>query len=116
VEKCITFCRQLGVPIAGVVENMSGFVCPDCGREVNIFAAGGGESLAERFGIPFLGKIPLDPDIVKSGDEEQPYIYFYPKTKTAGVFDKIVQRIISFENGARTCAGCESAQGRSERL
>ncbi len=94
VEKCITFCRQMNLPIAGVIENMSGFVCPDCGKEVNIFASGGGADLANRFGIPFLGKIPLDPDIVKSGDEEQPYIYFYSKTKTAEKFDEIVEQII----------------------
>ena len=99
VEKCITFCRQLNVPIAGVIENMSGFVCPDCGKEVNIFASGGGEGLAERFGIPFLGKIPLDPDIVKSGDEEQPYVRFYSKTRTAVKFGEIVDRIVSFKKG-----------------
>ena len=96
VEKCITFCRQLNLPIAGIVENMSGFICPSCGEEVNIFSSGGGERLAERFGLPLLGKIPLDPDIVKSGDEERPYIYFYSKTKTAERFDEIVERIVTF--------------------
>ena len=109
VEKCITFCRQLNVPIAGVIENMSGFICPDCGKEVNIFASGGGMDLAERFGIPFLGKIPLDPDIVKSGDEEKPYIYFYSKTKTAEKFDEIVERIVSFGKGEKTPSASEVA-------
>ncbi len=97
VEKCITFCRQMNLPIAGVVENMSGFVCPHCGNEVNIFSSGGGEKLAQSYGIPFLGSIPLDPDIVKSGDEEQPYIYFYSKTKTALKFDEVVERIVSYK-------------------
>ncbi len=104
VEKCITFCRQMDLPVAGIVENMSGFVCPDCGKEVNIFASGGGMRLAERFGIPFLGKIPLDPDIVKSGDEEQPYVHFYPKTKTAERFSEIVERIISSGDSKETGA------------
>jgi ATP-binding protein involved in chromosome partitioning len=99
VEKCITFCRQLNLPIAGIIENMSGFVCPHCNTEVDIFSIGGGESLAERFRLPFLGKIPLDPDIVKSGDEEQPYVYFYSKTKTADKFDEIVAQIVAFGMG-----------------
>jgi MinD superfamily P-loop ATPase len=76
---------------------MSGFVCPHCGKEVDIFSSGGGERLAKNYGIPFLGSIPLDPDIVKSGDEEQPYMYFYSKTKTAQKFDEIVERIAHFK-------------------
>lgn len=97
VEKCITFCRQLNLPIAGIIENMSGFVCPHCGKEVDIFSTGGGVKLAESYGIPFLGTIPLDPDIVKSGDEERPYMYFYSKTKTAERFDEIVDKTMDFE-------------------
>jgi len=95
VEKCITFCRQLELPIAGIIENMSGFVCPHCGKEVDIFSSGGGQNLAMAYNIPFLGSIPLDPDIVKSGDAEQPYIYLYSQTKTAQRFDEIVDRIVS---------------------
>ena len=109
VEKCITFCRQLNLSIAGVIENMSGFVCPDCGKTVDIFSSGGGEKLAERFGIPLLGKIPLDPDIVKSGDEEKPYIYFYSKTKTAEKFDEIVERIVRFGKGEKAQSGSGAA-------
>jgi ATP-binding protein involved in chromosome partitioning len=97
VEKCITFCRQVGLPVTGIVENMSGYVCPHCGKEVNIFSSGGGEKLAKDYGIPFLGSIPLDPDIVKSGDEEKPYMYFYTGTKTAQRFDEIVDKIMYFE-------------------
>lgn len=96
VEKCITFCQQLKLPIAGVVENMSGFVCPNCGQEVNIFSSGGGEKLAKQYGVPFLGSIPLDPDIVKCGDEERPYMFFYSKSKTAQKFDEIVDRIANY--------------------
>jgi Mrp family chromosome partitioning ATPase len=65
VEKSITFCRHLGLPVFGIVENMSGFVCPHCGQEVDIFSSGGGKRLSERFGVPFLGSIPLDPDVVE---------------------------------------------------
>jgi len=98
VEKCITFCRQLELPIAGIIENMSGFICPHCGKEVDIFSSGGGQNLARVYGVPFLGSIPLDPDIVKSGDTETPYIYFYSQTNTAQRFDEIVEQIIKSES------------------
>jgi len=98
VEKCITFCKQLNLPVAGIIENMSGFVCPNCGTESQIFSSGGGKILAEKFGVPLLGTIPLDPDIVKSGDEERPYMFFYSKTKTAQKFDAIVEKIVGSDN------------------
>ena len=93
VEKSITFCEQLGLSVTGIIENMSGFVCPHCGQEVEIFSSGGGRRLAQKFGVPFLGAIPLDPDIVRSGDEGQPYVHFYPTTKTAQKFDEIVEHL-----------------------
>jgi ATP-binding protein involved in chromosome partitioning len=114
VEKCVVFCRQLGLPVAGIVENMSGFVCSHCGEEVNVFSAGGGERLAKQYGVPFLGKIPLDPDIVKSGDEEQPYMYFYSKTKTAERFDEIVERTIQFKRDETPAK--ESESGKDEPI
>jgi Mrp family chromosome partitioning ATPase/predicted Fe-Mo cluster-binding NifX family protein len=102
VEKCITFCKQLELPVMGIVENMSGFVCPHCGTTVDIFSKGGGEVLAKRYGIPFLGSIPLDPDIARSGDEEKPYVYFYSKSIAAKVFDDIVERIAHLEKSEQT--------------
>ncbi len=93
VAKCVTFCNQLAMPIAGIIENMSGFVCPHCNGEVDIFSSGGGQRLANRLGVPFLGRIPIDPAVVKSGDEGEPYVYFYPKTKTASRFEEIVVTI-----------------------
>ncbi len=113
VEKCITFCRQLNLPIAGIIENMSGFVCPHCGKEVDIFSTGGGRKLAENYGVPFLGTIPLDPDIVKSGDEERPYMYFYSKTKTAQRFDEIVDKTMGFERPGVDVAKKDVASGSS---
>ncbi len=64
--------------------------------------------MAERFGLPFLGRIPLDPDIVKSGDEEQPYMYFYSKTKTAGKFDEIVEKIVAFKKSEQAAESGET--------
>jgi ATP-binding protein involved in chromosome partitioning len=94
VEKCVTFCRQLKLPIAGIIENMSGYVCPHCGKETDIFSRGGGETLALKYGIPFLGKIPLDPAIVQSGDEGRPAAYFLKDSETAKRFDAIASIIV----------------------
>ncbi len=99
VEKCITFCGEVSLRVAGIVENMSGFICPHCGEQVDIFSSGGGERLAERFHVPFLGRIPLDPDVVKSGDREEPYVMAYPKTATAERFGEVVERILAPEPG-----------------
>ena len=67
-RKCIDFCAQLHVPIAGVIENMSAFVCPDCGAEHAIFASGGGARLAAGAGVPLLAEIPLDPKFLARCD------------------------------------------------
>jgi len=63
VRKEITFCKKVGLPILGLIENMSGFRCPTCAECTNIFSKGGGESLATLTEIPFLGRIPIDPSI-----------------------------------------------------
>jgi ATP-binding protein involved in chromosome partitioning len=66
--------RQVKVDIVGLVENMSFFVCPHCQHEVDIFSKGGGERTAKQFGIPFLGRVELDPDIRKAGDSGRPIV------------------------------------------
>lgn len=68
VQKAITFCRQLNMPVAGIIENMSGFICPNCGERVDIFKTGGGEKLARKSGVNFLGRIPILPKIVEESD------------------------------------------------
>lgn len=74
VRKCVTFCHKLNVPIVGVVENMSGFVCPKCGETVEIFKSGGGESMAKDMEIPFIAKIPMDPEIMELSDAGRPVV------------------------------------------
>lgn len=69
VRKSITFVNKLKIPVLGVIENMSGFICPHCKKKLNIFKAGGGKKAADDFNVPFLGSIPLDPTIVEKGDE-----------------------------------------------
>jgi Mrp family chromosome partitioning ATPase len=74
VRKSINFCRHVKMKIVGIVENMSGFVCPHCDKQVEIFKSGGGEKLSREFGIPFLGRIPVDPKVVIAGDDGKPYL------------------------------------------
>ncbi|HDM88465.1 MAG TPA: ATP-binding protein, partial [Candidatus Bathyarchaeota archaeon] len=74
VKKAVSFARQLKTRILGVIENMSGFICPNCGAEINIFKVGGGEKIANEMGIPFLGRIPIDPKICEDSDEGTPFI------------------------------------------
>jgi Mrp family chromosome partitioning ATPase/predicted Fe-Mo cluster-binding NifX family protein len=68
VRRSIGFARQLNLPVLGVVENMSGFVCPECGKRVDIFGAGGGAAMAEEMSVPFLGRVPMDADMVAASD------------------------------------------------
>jgi len=69
VRKSISFCKTVKMDIVGLIENMSGFICPHCGEEMDLFGSGGGEKTSAAAGIHFLGKIPFDPNIVKCGDE-----------------------------------------------
>jgi ATP-binding protein involved in chromosome partitioning len=71
VRKSITFCRQLNVPVLGLIENMSGFACPKCGEISPIFGSGGGERIAADMGVPFLGAVPIDPRVGSAGDTER---------------------------------------------
>ncbi len=73
-RKSINFCKQMGVPVLGVVENMSGMACPHCGGAVEVFKQGGGERAAAEMGVPFLGRLPLDADIAQRGDSGQPLV------------------------------------------
>ena len=73
VRKSINFCRQVNMKIMGVVENMSGFACPHCGKKISIFGSGGGKIMAHQMGVPFLGEIPLDAQMVEMGDKGRLY-------------------------------------------
>jgi len=94
VRKSITFCRQLNLPVVGVIENMSGFVCPNCGTETRIFKSGGGEEMAKEMKTKFLGSIPIEPRLVDSTDEGEPYLVKTKDSATAKAFAKIVKSIL----------------------
>ena len=93
VRKSISFCRQLHVPVLGVIENMSGFVCPKCGEITQILPAGGGRKIAADMKVPFLGAIPMDPDIAQSGDEGRAFIHHYASSPTAKLMQDILDKI-----------------------
>lgn len=93
VRKSISFCRQLDLNILGIVENMSGFVCPHCGEVTEIFAGNAGEKLAERYGLPLLGKIPIDPAVSTGGDAGNPFARVNSETPAAKSFAGIVKAI-----------------------
>jgi Mrp family chromosome partitioning ATPase len=92
-RKCVQFLRQLKTPILGIVENMSGFTCPHCGKNVDIFKTGGGEKAAGELGIPFLGRIPIDPNIVEASDSGIPFVEKFNDSIAAKEFAKIVDKI-----------------------
>jgi len=94
VRKSINFCKQLKLPVLGVVENMSGFVCPKCGEITDIFKTGGGERMATDMGVPFLGRIPVDPAVGEACDAGTPFIYHYSKTETAKALERVVEPIL----------------------
>lgn len=96
VRRTVKFCRDNSIPVIGIIENMSGFVCPHCGKSVEIFKSGGAERLAEDYKIPFLGKIPLDPSITITGDEGKPFMLFYPDSEPAKAFLKVIDKVIEF--------------------
>lgn len=96
VKKAITFCRQLKAPIIGIVENMSGFICPECGAEIDIFKVGGGEKIANDLTVPFLGNIPIDPEICKDSDKGMPFVVEHTNSPAAKAFIGIVEKIEDF--------------------
>ena len=93
VRKSINFCKTVEMPIVGVVENMSGFVCPHCGETVDIFSSGGGEKTARDFDLPFLGRVPMDPQVVIAGDSGRPYLSSGEATPATEAFAKVVDAV-----------------------
>jgi len=94
VRKAVSFCRKVNVPVLGVIENMSGFVCPKCGEATDIFKTGGGERMASEMGVPFLARIPLDPRVVKAGDKGESFLVRHSESETAKAFGRAIRPIL----------------------
>lgn len=96
--------EQVNVPILGIVENMSGFTCPSCGTLTHIFHQGGGAAIAQELGVPFLGKVPLDPAVVDCGDSGQPLVKAAPDSPAAAAYRQIAAALAGTAAGARGIA------------
>jgi ATP-binding protein involved in chromosome partitioning len=96
VRKAITFAERLNMPIIGVVENMSGFICPHCGQKTEIFQSGGGKKMAQEAGVPFLGSIPIDPKVGEDSDKGQPFVVANKNSAAAKAFLEIVAKVEAY--------------------
>ncbi len=92
-RKSITFARQTGIPVIGLIENMSGFVCPHCGQTVDIFKSGGGEKTAKDMNVRFLGKVPIEQGVMASGDNGLPIVVADPQCASAKAFMDIASKV-----------------------
>ncbi len=99
-RKAVNFSGVLKVPVIGIIENMSGFVCPYCGKEINIFKYGGGERSARELGVPFLGRVPLDPQMVEAADSGTPFV-LQKESKVREAFEQIVENVRAFVEGEK---------------
>ena len=93
-RKAVNFAEQLQLPIIGIIENMSGFVCPHCGKVTYIFKKGGGEEAAKELNVPFLGRVPIDPKMVEAGDEGLPKVEMGKESEIFKVFDSIINSVL----------------------
>ena len=93
VRKSLNFCAQVALPVVGLVENMSGFVCPECGKATDLFGSGGGHLVADKMNVPFLGKIPFDPKVVDSGNAGKPFYRDDLDSPAAEAYRKLVDGI-----------------------
>jgi len=94
-RKSVTFAGKLDIPVYGIVENMSGLVCPHCSETVDLFKSGGGEKAAKEMNVNFLGRVPIDPMVVVQGDSGKPYVLEVKDTPTANAFKAIADNILS---------------------
>jgi Mrp family chromosome partitioning ATPase/predicted Fe-Mo cluster-binding NifX family protein len=97
VRKSVTFCRQLNLPVLGIVENMNGFVCPKCKELTYILPTGSGQKIADDMSVPFLGSIPMDPQIAAACDNGRAFIHEDGNTATAGIMQDIVSKLTDKE-------------------
>lgn len=93
IRKSITFCRKLNMRVLGLIENMSGFICPHCGQKTDLFKRGGGERVAAEMNVPFLGRIPIDGTVVEMGDRGEPIVTSQPDGPVAKAFEEVIARL-----------------------
>ncbi len=107
VRRSVSFCEKVSLPVVGIVENMSGLACPHCGGQIDLFKTGGGEALAQEMGVPHLGRIPIDPQIVLCGDDGTPYVHRFAESPAAQAFAQVVERIMAAPQTSTRDSGVE---------
>ncbi|PKM96916.1 MAG: ATP-binding protein [Elusimicrobia bacterium HGW-Elusimicrobia-3] len=93
-RKAINFLKTVGVPVLGVLENMTAFCCPHCAKEINLFKTGGGAQAAGEMGVPFLGSVPFDPAMVDAGDEGRFYAVERPDSPPSAAIGAALDRVL----------------------
>jgi len=92
-RKTVKFSQMLSVDVIGIVENMSGFICPHCGKRSDIFKTGGGEKASGDLLVPFLGRLPIEEDLMHSGEEGEAYVIKHPDTESAKIMMALAEKI-----------------------
>ena len=95
-RKSVLFAKELKVPFIGIIENMSGFICPHCKKEIELFGKGGGKKAAIDLRVSFLGQIPLESEIVRQSDLGKPFINLNKETSSAKIIDEMINKIITY--------------------
>jgi len=99
-RKAVSFSKQINIPVLGIVENMSGMACPHCGGSIDLFKIGGGEKAAEELGVPFLGRIPIDPQVVLSCDSGKPFVAEADESLAKTAFTQVIQNLLEQLEGS----------------
>jgi len=111
VRKALRFCEALQLPVLGVIENMSGFVCPHCGETTDVFLSGGAEAMAGDVGVPFLGRIPMDPAVVQAGERGIPHVEAFADSPTAAAFTAAIGPLLTLTERPATARAVPVAGG-----
>ena len=98
-RKSVKFIQKLEVPVLGIIENMSGMICPHCKEQIDLFGKGGGKKIADELAVPFLGSIPIDIDMRIAGDEGRPFIIRRGNSPTWEAVDKVMEALIKVVEG-----------------
>ena len=115
-RKTVIFSQDLHIPVLGVIENMSGLICPHCGKEIDLFKIGGGEKAAKELGVPFLGRLPIDPHVVETGDNGVPIVADTPDSPAAKAFQTIIRSIIDITQKSNGTKVEKSGIGKDENV
>ena len=97
-RKAVLFSKELNIPVIGIIENMSGMVCPHCGKEIDVFKRNGGIKASNELNVPFLGSVPFELEFVEAGDNGTPFVAFDNPSKSSQAFSQIVKKIEEFVN------------------